>query len=137
MLTLAAVATMVVACASNSAKMSEGDLKKVEAAATNVHVGMGKQEALDTYPRGNKVRLSSSSFGGVAVEEWKIEAYADDDWNKSRDLFVSFLYFAGDKLVDMSDTRLPYRESPDLVNRWIGGGAAEAPEPMDSEDDEG
>jgi hypothetical protein len=127
-------AAAVAACASDPADVSGGDLKKIRAGASNVHVGMTKQAALDAYPKGNKVRLSSSSFEGTAVEEWKIEAYADDDWNKSRDLFITFLYFADDKLVDMSDSRLPYRESPELVNRWVGGSAGAAPEPMEDEE---
>jgi hypothetical protein len=117
------LATIVLAgCASDPGKVSEGDLDKVRDSSQNVQIGMSKDDALDAYPKANKVRLATSSVDGVAIEEWKIEAYHDDDWNKSRDLFVSFLYFANGTLVDISDTRIDYREDTDLVKRWAGGG---------------
>ena len=111
---------MLAGCKGDPGKVSKADLKKIRGAAENVSIGMSKDDALAAYPKGNKVRLSTSSVEGVTIEEWKVEAYHDDDWKKSRDLYVTFRYFAGDKLVDISDTRHDYREDPELVSQWLG-----------------
>jgi hypothetical protein len=121
---LVALAAGLCGCKSDPAKVSEGDLTKVRASFDQLAVGMTKDEALGTFKKGSKVRLSSSVVAGANVEEYKIEAYHDDDWNKRRDLFVAFLYFLDGTLVEISDTRENYAEEPATVERWrtIGGG---------------
>ena len=112
------------ACESDPAKVDKGNLSKIRESSSELTVGMAKDEALAVYKKGNTVRLSTSTVNAVAIEEWKAEAYHDDDWSKNRDLFVQFLYFADGRLVDISDTRIAYRDNPDLVSRWAGGDKA-------------
>jgi hypothetical protein len=79
-------------------------------------IGAPKQKVLDSFKDGNKVKLGSSVAEGATIEEWKVEAYHDE--NKRKDLFVTFLYFCDDRFVDSSDTRIDFRSNPDLVKQW-------------------
>ncbi len=58
-----------------------------------------------------------TSIDGAMIEEWKYEAFVDKD-KQGRDLFVTFLYFCNDHLVDTSDTRIDFRNNAQLVERW-------------------
>ena len=53
----------------------------------------------------------------------RVEARAEafHDTNKGRDLVVQFLYFRNDVLVDMSDSRIDFRNDAALTKRWAGG----------------
>jgi hypothetical protein len=97
-------------------QVSKEDLAAVRTGYAKLHTGMSRDEALNSFPKANKVKLGSASMGGATIEEWKVEAFYDDD--KRKDLFVTFLYFLDGKLVDQSDTRIAFRDQPDLVDRW-------------------
>jgi hypothetical protein len=119
LLLAAALCTVLSGCGGgDKAKVSESELNSVKQASEKVSVGMSKTDALAAFKSGNKTKLSSTTIAGAAIEEWKVEAFYDDDWKKSRSMFVSFLYFMNDKLVDTSDKRLDYRSNPTLVNHW-------------------
>jgi hypothetical protein len=128
---LVAATLFFAGCSSDKAKVSEGDVKSMRSSYDQLSIGMSKDEALGTFKKGNKIKLSSSSIAGKSVEEWKVEGYHDDDWNKSRDMFITFLYFADGRLVDVSDRRLNIRDNPELVESWGGGGGAAAEEPAE------
>lgn len=116
---IVAVAVLFAAgCSSKPAgSMSSSDLDRVRIAADGVATGTPKAEVLKSVQPANTVKLGSAEIEGVSVEEWKVEAFHDK--NKSgRDLFVRFFYFADSKLVDVSDTRVPFREKPELVKAW-------------------
>ena len=124
MVVVAGLAVALGGCASAPAgSMSKGELATVRSSQTKVRVGESKDGALKSYgDKANKVRMSSASLEGAAIEEWKIEAF-NDDGDRGRDLFVTFLYFRNDVLVDMSDTRLDFRNNPALTARWAHPGA--------------
>ena len=111
----------VLGCESDPAKVSKDQVADIRTDSQSLRIGMTKKEALGTFDRGNKVMLGTTAIGDASVEEWKVEAYHDDDWAKQRDLFVTFLYFVNGRLVDVSDKRLAPRDNPDLVDRWTGG----------------
>lgn len=106
------------ACGGSPSKVSEGDLKTVRANYDSLQIGMSQKDVQKSLKKGNLIRLGSSAMEGASIEEYKLEAYHDDNWNKQRDLFVAFLYFADDTLVDMSNTRIDYRNKPDVVENW-------------------
>lgn len=116
---VALIALSLGACSSPPpAEVSKSDLAAVRASYAKLSTGMTRDQALNSFPKGNKVKLGSASVGGATIEEWKVEAYHDDDDRK--DLFVTFLYFLDGKLVDSSDTRIAFREQADIVDRWKG-----------------
>lgn len=117
------------ACSSPPAPgaVTSEQLQAVRGAQQKVSVGVPRDAALAAFPAGNKIRLSSAQIGGVEIEEWKVEAFYDDNSKKSRDLFVSFLYFADGKLVDMSDSRIDFRSRPEIVKSWSGSAGAAVP----------
>ena len=121
LLTLCALATVLGGCGGDPAKVSKDDLQRVERSQENLKIGMSKDEALGLFKKGSTTRLAATSLGEDSVEEWKVEAYHDDDWNKERSMFVTFMYFMNDRLVDISDARLVYRDNADLVQRWRSG----------------
>lgn len=100
------------------AEVSKGELAEARAGYAKLHTGMTRDQALAAFPKGNKVKLGSASIGGSTIEEWKVEAFYDDD--KRKDLFVTFLYFLDGKLVDTSDSRIAFRDHPELVEKWKG-----------------
>jgi PBP1b-binding outer membrane lipoprotein LpoB len=102
-----------------ASKVSSGDLNQVRSTTEDLQIGMSQDDVEKVLKKGSFKRLSTSSMNGVAIEEYKIEAYHDDDWNKRRDLFVRFLYFADGTLVEISDRRLDYRENPAISQRWM------------------
>lgn len=106
------------ACSSppKAGEVSTKQLATLRQTHRDVKAGASMKQALASYPGANEVRLGTSSVDGVTIEEWKVEAFNDS--KSGRDLFVSFLYFAGEKLVDVSDTRIDYRGNPELVKRW-------------------
>ncbi len=108
----------LVACAGTPGKVSKGDVQSVRAAYESLSIGMSKEAVTKALHKGNLVRLGSSSMSGATIEEYKIEAFHDDDWNKSRDLFIGFMYFANDKLVETSSARVDYRANPAMVEQW-------------------
>ncbi len=100
------------------AEVSKSELAEVRSGYAKLHPGMPRDQALAAFPKGNKVKLGSASIEGVSIEEWKVEAFYDDD--KRKDLFVTFLYFLDGKLVDSSDSRIEFREHPEIVSKWKG-----------------
>ena len=106
-----------IGCESDSAKVSKGDLKSIERSSMEVEVGSTRQEVQSAFKKGNFVRLGETMVGGAKIEEWKLEAYTDDDWNRSRDQYIKFYYFMNDTLVDISNQRINFRD-PGVVANW-------------------
>jgi hypothetical protein len=101
--------------------VSEKELAETRATQQSLRLGQAKDDALSQFKHGNVLRLSSARISGVDIEEWKVEAFNDDNSKKSRELFVSFLYFANGKLVDIRDTRADYTRDAEIVRHWSGG----------------
>lgn len=105
-------------CASKPvAEVSKNEMETVRKAHASATAGQPKQQVLARFDAGNKVKLGSSMVGDVAVEEWKVEAFHDE--NHRKDLFVRFLYFCDDRFVDSSDNRIDFRANPKLVEQWM------------------
>ena len=107
-------------CASDPAKVSKSDLTHVRRAADKLTIGMSKDDVLQSIGDASTKRLTTSRVGGISIEEYTVEAYYDDDWNKSRDLYKSFLYFADGTLVEIADRRIDYGGNPEIVKQWTG-----------------
>ncbi|MFO0827813.1 MAG: hypothetical protein U0572_06640 [Phycisphaerales bacterium] len=110
---------MLVACAATPGKVSEKELAVIRQDAMQIPPGTPRDATLDKLKPCNTVRLGAGTYGGVAVEEWKAEAFYEH--KDGRDLFVRFLYFANGKLADVSDQRIDFRNNPALVKQWSGG----------------
>lgn len=121
--TLVLTLSFLVACAEGpaKAKVSKEDVQSTRSTFQSLSLGAPKDEVLASFKHGYELRMSASSVKGVPVEEWKIEAYNDDNWNKSRELFVGFMYFANGKLVETSSSRVDYRSNASIVENWTGG----------------
>jgi len=114
---LALSATLFAGCASKpAAEVSKEELAAVRASYASITPGMPRQQVLDSFKAGNKIKLGSSVTGGATIEEWKVEAFRDED--KRKDLFVTFLYFCDDRFVDSSDSRIDFRTNTALVEEW-------------------
>lgn len=112
-------AAMLGGCGSKSpAQVSKGDMAEMRESHAAAKVGDPKQKVLDSFKSGNKVKLGASEIGGATIEEWKVEAFHDE--KKRKDMFVTFLYFSNDRFVDSSDTRIDFRNNPEIVDRWRG-----------------
>lgn len=111
-------AVFIAGCASPPGAMSEQRLAGVREAAGEVRPGLTRDEVLRELKPAHAVSLGASTVDGVAVEEWKIEAFHDS--GKGRDLFVRFYYFIDGTLVDASDRRIDFRENRELVRSWAG-----------------
>lgn len=119
-LLLAALAAAPAGCGHKpAAEVSEKELAQTRTSYGKLVPGTSKQKVLDSFPAGNKVKLGTAVVNGASIEEWKVEAYRDV--KNGKDMFVTFLYFLNDKLVDSSDTRINFRENATLVERWQGG----------------
>ena len=119
LLRAALVAALLAGCSSSPpAQVSKDELASVRQSHAGLVPGMPKGKALDSFKAGNKVKLGSAMIGGASIEEWKVEAFHDHDSRK--DLFVTFLYFRNDVLVDSSDSRINFRENSELLERWQG-----------------
>jgi hypothetical protein len=115
--TLALGAALLAGCASKpAAEVRKEDMQTVRSTYADITPGQPKDAVLAAFKAGNKVKLGSSMVGDATVEEWKVEAYHDE--NKRKDLFVTFLYFCNDRFVDGSDTRIDFRNNPQLVEQW-------------------
>lgn len=109
-------------CASTPAgSMSQKELAGVRTALDGVAAGQPRDRVLESLKPSNVVKLGTASVEGVAVEEWKVEAFHDEK-DQGRDLVVRFLYFVDGKLADISDVRVPFREKPELVRSWAKRG---------------
>ena len=117
---LACAAMLLGGCQSDPGKVSKGEVEKVRQTSAQMDVGTSKDDVLQAYKGAGQYRLSSTSHKGHQVEEYKIEAYHDDDWNRSRDQVIQFLYFVDDALVEISDSRVNYRENAAILDRWVG-----------------
>jgi hypothetical protein len=119
--TVAAALGLAVICGCTSkpkAEVSSKELAKARAHFSSVKPGAPQSEVLGAAKAGNAVKLGASTIDGAVIEEWKYEAFHDERHRK--DLFVTFLYFCNDRFVDASDTRIDFRNNPELVARWIG-----------------
>ncbi len=105
-------------CSSTPGKMSESGLRRVRTSAVELTPGTTYDDAIGRFEGANMVRLGSTRVDGSTVEEWKVEAFHET--GSGRDLFVTFLYFIDDTLVDQSDRRLDFRTDETLVRRWQG-----------------
>ncbi|MFN0010089.1 MAG: hypothetical protein ACKVS8_00440 [Phycisphaerales bacterium] len=120
--TLAALALCVAACAPKpAAEVSRTDLAAVKQSNASIKPGDPRQKVLDSFKKANTVKLGTSVIDGATIEEWKVEAFHDED--KRKDLFITFLYFSNDRFVDSSDTRIDFRNNPAIVARWQGAAA--------------
>lgn len=118
-----AAALSASACGSKSAaEVSKGQLAEARSAYASATPGDPKKQVLDSFSHGNKVKLGSSVIDGATIEEWKYEAFNDHKGGK--DLFVTFLYFCNDRFVDSSDSRIDFRNNPELVKRWSSAAGA-------------
>ncbi len=116
---VAAVGMILTGCGSKpAAEVSKSDMAAVRSSYSAIKVGDPKQKVLDSFKTGNKIKLGSSELDGASFEEWKVEAFHDE--NKRKDLFVTFLYFRDDRFVDSSDTRIDFRSNSALIERWKG-----------------
>lgn len=113
---------LLVSCAQGpaKAKVSQDQVQTCREVFQSLSLGTSKKKTLDSFKHGYTTRLSASTMDGVHVEECKAEAYHDDNWNKSRDQFIGFMYFANDKLVATSTSRIDYRQDPSIVKQWVG-----------------
>ena len=98
------------------AEVSRSELAAVRQSYSDIKPGTPHQEVLDSFKSGNKVKLASSAIDGAVIEEWKYEAFHDE--KNRKDLFVAFMYFYDDRFVDGSDTRIDFRNNPELISRW-------------------
>ncbi len=79
-----------------------------------LRVGMPREDALALYPAEHLNLKSSTSAEGSVFEEWQVEAYT-----RHHDVyFRRYLYFANNTLAAFSDTRVDYRENPDVLRGW-------------------
>lgn len=114
---LVAGAALAGGCASEPpAQVSSKEMAAVRKAHSALAPGASRDAALESFGDANVVKLGAATIDGVSIEEWKVEAF--QDVRSGKDLFVSFLYFRDDRLVDSSDTRLNFRENPQLIERW-------------------
>lgn len=120
MLAFAAAAALTIAgCASKpAAEVSRNELAASRRAYHDIKPGTSRDEVLSSLKSGNKVKLGASTIDGAVIEEWKYEAFHDE--NKRKDMFVTFLYFLDGRFVDGSDTRIDFRNNPEIVSRWTG-----------------
>jgi hypothetical protein len=107
---------VLAACSSTPGKMDEKQLASLRADAAAITPGTSRDKALGALKGARTDRLSSTLIEGVAIEEWKVEAFHEG--GAGRDLFVTFLYFADGVLVDESDRRIDYRANDALLTRW-------------------
>ena len=114
---IALVATLS-GCSTTPGKVSESELRQVRSNAAELAPGTTHEAAVRRLDRANLVRLGSTRLDESTVEEWKAEAFHET--GSGRDLFVTFLYFLDDQLVDQSDRRLDFRTDETLVRRWRG-----------------
>lgn len=103
----------------SAAAVSESEMKKVRSSFANLKTGASTKDTLASFTAGNKVKLGSANIAGAAIEEWKVEAMREA--KPRNDLFISFLYFCNDRLVDITDTRVDFRANPELVKQWAAG----------------
>lgn len=109
--------TLLVGCASKpAAQVSAGEMTSLRQAQSNLRPGTTRADTLDALDAGNKVKLGSAMINGASIEEWKVEAFHDQ--KNRKDLFVTFLYFLDEKLVDSSDTRIDFRTNAEIIDRW-------------------
>lgn len=112
-------AILLASCGSKpKGSVSEKELAAVKQVSHAISPGMKKSAVLPKFEKdgANVVRLSSTQLDGATIEEWKSEAFNDS--NKGRDLSVQFLYFRNDILVDLSESRIDFRNDPALTKRW-------------------
>lgn len=100
--------------------VSESQMKGVRSSFSSLRTGVDRDQALAGFAAGNRVKLGSAVINGVAVEEWKAEAIREK--KPRNDIFITFLYFCDDRLVDVSDTRVDFRGNPQLVEQWTHAG---------------
>ena len=118
----AAVGLLLGGCAAKSpASVSRSELASIRKSYSSINVGDSKAKVLESFKAGNSVKLGSASIGGAAIEEWKVEAFHDED--KRKDMFVTFLYFCNDRFVESSDVRIDFRTNPSVVDRWKPAGS--------------
>ncbi|MCC6320561.1 MAG: hypothetical protein IT438_03895 [Phycisphaerales bacterium] len=112
-----ALATLLCGCASAPpAQVKADELASIRDTYSTTRLGSSKASVLGAFKKGNKVKLGSAEIEGARIEEWKVEAFHDQ--KNRKDLFVAFMYFCDDRLVDTSDTRIDFRAQPELVDRW-------------------
>lgn len=82
----------------------------------DLRVGMPREEALNLYPAEHLNLKSSTAVDASVFEEWQVEAYS----RNSDVYFRRYLYFADGTLAAFSDTRVEYRENPEVLRGWAG-----------------
>jgi len=96
-------------------EVSDYKLDEIVASNTRVRLGQPKHDVLATYPAETLTFKSSIKQDGSIIEEWRTEAVS-----RSNDVyFRRYLYFVDDRLVEMSDDRIDYREDPRYLDRWL------------------
>lgn len=112
-----AMTACIAGCSSPpAAEVSKSEMQAIRTAHDQTRPGMPKDAVLQGYKAGNTLKLGSSLIDGVTIEEWKAEAFRDE--KNRKDMLVTFLYFCNDQFVDQSDSRIDFRNNPELVDRW-------------------
>lgn len=115
-----AVSGLLMGCSSSpDASVSAKELTRIRTAHDTIATGTPKDIAMKSFEDATTTKLSSATIDGMAIEEWKAEAvHGSDD---KMDLFISFMYFANNRFVEQSPTRLDYRGNAEIVERWRTG----------------
>ena len=97
-----------------ASEVTSDEMRDLVARTRTLRVGMSREEALGAFPAECLNLKSSTTDGGSVFEEWQVEAFNDKD-----DVyFRRYLYLANDRLAAFSDTRIDYRENPELMRGW-------------------
>lgn len=114
---LIAVSGLLIGCSSRpDASVSANELTRIRSAHDTMATGTPKDIALKSFKDATTTKLSSATIDGMAIEEWKAEAVHTS--GDKMDLFISFMYFANNRLAEQSPTRLDYRGDAAIVERW-------------------
>lgn len=109
------LACALAGCASDPAQVSDSTYREVRQAHSQLKTGTAKKDVLKSFDDANTVMLSQSEIVEVRVEEWKVEAKKGE--KEKSELFVTFLYFADDTLIEVRDKRWDYRADKSLPDR--------------------
>ena len=99
-----------------SERVTEAEMTDMLSRTRDLRVGMAREAALGLYPATHLNLKSSTSVDGTVFEEWQVEAYS----SRGDVHFRRYLYFADGTLAAFSDSRVDYRENPEVLRGWAG-----------------
>jgi len=122
LLPAALIAALVpIACSTPPGQVSASELAELRRTSSDVQPGLAKQQVLARFRAGERTRLGSSLVGSVTIEEWEVHAFTDPDKAGAQE-FRTFLYFVDDVLVDVTLSKLSYRDSREILDEWRSRG---------------